>query len=124
MVKYLVEYDGNLSFGPQGPIASFVRNGPKNSWNAPSRLYDSLSDALNAISIDFPMAYNEDFLEAHRRTPDPEDDRIVVWEFTNNESRKAVWAFCGWHWDLDELGLTEQGKLPGDTNSLYDIAME
>lgn len=62
-------------------------------------------------------------------TPDPEDDRIVVWEMNPGAtaSAKAVWHFSGWHWlhDANDLpgGPLEQGTLPAlNGKSLYDVA--
>lgn len=60
-------------------------------------------------------------------TPDPEDDRIVVWEVAPPYMR-AVWHFSGWHWDHEAADLVggplDQGILPGHEKSLYDLAME
>jgi len=58
-----------------------------------------------------------------RQTPDPEDDRILIWEITDTGHRKVVWHFSGWHWDANEYGLL-QGVLPGDGISLYALALE
>lgn len=55
-------------------------------------------------------------------SPDPEDDRILVWEVLVSEHKKVVWHFSGWHWDSDEFGLP-QGALPGDGESLYGKIM-
>lgn len=56
-----------------------------------------------------------------RQTPDPEDDRILIWEITDTGHRKVVWHFSGWHWDPSEYGLP-QGILPGDVETLYKLA--
>lgn len=60
-------------------------------------------------------------------TPDPEDDRVVIWKHEPGEESKAVWHFSGWHWsfDADDLpgGPLDQGKLPGWDKSLYELAM-
>lgn len=114
---YLVNYYGDIESGKK------VWEGPLISWEANGKSFRSLDDALIAIATDFPLAYDERVDEApHRETPDPEDDRIVVWELDEGKAMKAVWAFCGWHWTLDELNLKEQGWLPGDKHSLYDLA--
>ncbi|MDE1867794.1 MAG: hypothetical protein KGI08_08825, partial [Thaumarchaeota archaeon] len=56
-------------------------------------------------------------------TPDPEDDKIEIWEFdTENKSAKLVTGFFGWHWQIPE-GV-EQMKMPGNDKSLYELAME
>lgn len=57
--------------------------------------------------------------------PDPEDDRIVVYEANPDTNEvKAVWAFCGWHWNISELGLEKETLLPGMEKTLYELAME
>jgi hypothetical protein len=60
--------------------------------------------------------------------PDPEDDRIVVWEVLDTGHKKPIWHFSGWHWDPDAHDLFEhpepQGKLPGHSKSLYEEVME
>ena len=33
--------------------------------------------------------------------PDEEDDRILVWEVS--DEKKVVWQFSGWHFDYDEF---------------------
>lgn len=60
--------------------------------------------------------------------PDPEDDRIVVWEADPSTGRVMVsWAFNGWHWPHDDMpGMAEAGddlEIDGKIRSLYDIAM-
>ncbi|MBU2556138.1 MAG: hypothetical protein KKF98_16935 [Bacteroidetes bacterium] len=62
-------------------------------------------------------------IEEFPTTPDPEDDRILIWEFQSDGSAKVVWHFSGWHWDADEFGLP-QGQLPGDNESLYKLACD
>lgn len=92
-------------------------------WKAHQHAFNNLDEALNAIAEDFPfedVPFSEG--ESVRRTPDPEDDRIVVWEINPGEKMIPVWTFCGWHWSSDDLGLG-QGTLPGDDKSLYEIAM-
>lgn len=73
--------------------------------------HKTYEEALHKISTDFP---DED-------TPDPEDDRILVWEILETGHAKVVWHFSGWHWDANEFNLP-QGKLPGHEKSLYEIA--
>jgi len=58
-----------------------------------------------------------------RQTPDPEDDRILIWEITDTGHRKVVWHFSGWHWNANEYGLP-QGTLPGDDVCLIALALE
>lgn len=59
-------------------------------------------------------------------TPDPEDDRILIWEVAPPWMR-VVWHFSGWHWisDASDLvgGPLDQGALPGHDKSLYELAM-
>lgn len=55
------------------------------------------------------------------KTPDPEDDKIEVWEYDGrNQTARIVWGFWGWHWPMP-VGL-EQGKLPDHPVSLYELA--
>jgi hypothetical protein len=65
----------------------------------------------------------EDFEEPcidHYQTPDPEDDKIEVWEYdTEKKTSKIVWGFWGWHWTMpDDM---EQGRMPGHSKSLYEL---
>ena len=63
-----------------------------------------------------------------RQTPDPEDDRILIWEINEDGSSRVVWHFSGWHWDFEAgdvvKGGLPQGRLPGDKEPLYAIAIE
>lgn len=77
--------------------------------------HNSLDEALEHLSGEFPPS------EDGWRGPDPEDDRILIWEVLPSGHKKVVWHFSGWHWDADEFGLP-QGKLPGDERSLYDLS--
>jgi hypothetical protein len=97
----------------------------------------SLPEALEVIARVFPgwdddsdevLSRPEDVL-LDRRTvyPDPEDDRIVVWRAQAGEPVVVVWHFSGWHWEGDAADLPggplPQGALPGDSRSMYEIAM-
>jgi hypothetical protein len=116
---YLVLYYGDLEMGKARYTGSGKTVTP---WEANNRVFRSLDDALAAIIKDFPITYNLEYDEApQRETPDPEDDRIVVWEIAEGKTMKAVWHFSGWHWSSEELGIP-QGSLPGDHASLYEIA--
>lgn len=68
-----------------------------------------------------------DWIESHV-FPDPEDDRIVIWEVLDSGHRKVVWHFSGWHWDSNGGDLVggplAQGKLRGHSKSYYDEVME
>ena len=61
-------------------------------------------------------------------TPDPEDDRILIWEITNDGHSRVIWHFSGWHWCFDCSDLVEgglpQGKLPNAAESLYKLACD
>jgi len=57
-------------------------------------------------------------------SPDPEDDRILVWEVSLDGTKKVIWHFSGWHWDyscadLVPGGMT-QGKLLGHPDCLLN----
>lgn len=77
--------------------------------------HSSLDDALAALSREFEL------LEDGVRNIDTEDNRLLVWEVLPSGHKKVVWQFSGDHWDKDEFDL-EQGWLPGDGQSLYDMA--
>ncbi len=78
----------------------------------------TLTDALIYLDKEFPK--DED---GHRNSPDPEDDRILIWKVLPTGHKKLVWHFSGWHWynqaeDIIKGGL-EQGKLDNDKDCLY-----
>lgn len=98
-------------------------------WRAHERVFTSLDLALQEIAADFPIEKHLDWDgkwdHTYKRTsPDPEDDRIIVWELIPDHVMRPVWHFSGWHWSRDFLNGLEDGKLPGDKDSLYGIAME
>lgn len=76
----------------------------------------SLGEALDCLDREFPLDENG------RDTPNPEDDRILIWEVLATGHKKVVWQFSGWHWDAEEFGI-DQGSLPNDEEPLYSIAM-
>jgi hypothetical protein len=119
---YLVLYYGDLEMGKERWTGSGRNVTP---WEADHKSFRSLDDALAAIAKDFPIVHDyasgEGIGEPYRESPDPEDDRIVVWEIAEGKTMKAVWHFSGWHWSGEELGIP-QGSLPGDQASLYEIA--
>jgi len=86
-------------------------------------IHNSLEEALQQLEKEYPITKDEDG-NLYRETPDPEDDRILIWEVLPSGHKKVVWHFSGWHWDSDEFYGLEQGKLPNDEKSLYEIAME
>lgn len=81
-----------------------------------------------------PVAFNElvdayTWIMKNADDPDPEDDRIVIWEICPEAepSFKAVAHFSGWHWKNDASDLPGgpllQMVLPGDTIPLIDLVM-
>jgi len=99
-------------------------------------LHLSLEEALNTLAMEFPVWTEEERKEwrdnnagwtiepRYRNTPDPEDDRILIWEVLPSGHKRVVWHFSGWHWDAEEFPYLEQGSLIGDKDSLYGLAME
>lgn len=89
-----------------------------NQWFA------SLDDALAYLASEFPLEPDADNPgQVVRRTPDPEDDRILVWEVLPSGHRKTVWGFYGWHWpSAEEHSAHGNCALPGDSETLYTIA--
>ena len=87
----------------------------------------TLEAALEQLSAEYPYGNPEDIGEGvqgvSRVTPDPEDDRILIWEVLETGHRRVVWHFSGWHWSSDEFAHLGQGRLPGDEDDLYSIAL-
>lgn len=103
--------------------------------------YSSLEDALNNLSREWGWIGQHEIKDSYgntigytaKFTPDPEDDRVVVWEHKAGYESVAVWHFSGWHWSFDAEDLPggplDQGVLPTDIpfykeKALYTIAME
>lgn len=67
-------------------------------------------------------------IEEYIPAPDPEDDRILVWEILPTGHKKVVWHCSGWHWpfDCDDLvdGGLEQGCLLGHTKTYNNERLE
>lgn len=94
--------------------------------------FPTLSQALNHVKVTYSgdKQPSEDYdgnpTEAYP-TPDPEDDRILVWEVVDGHS-KVVWQFSGWHWNHIYVNIdgsfVEQGTLPGHPDTLYNLAMK
>ena len=116
---YLVEYFGDIAGGEVG------KYGYRSRSVAHGIAFRSLETALAAIATDFPIDSFEDLdgnASSRRSGPDPEDDRILVWEILPSQHRKVVWHFSGWHWSYDEYG--PQGSLPGDPADLYSMVTD
>lgn len=109
MKVYLTEY-----FGDIGDYAT--------------RCHPTMEAALTEIYGTFGQPMLNADKEWVLNTPDPEDDRIVIWEATPGEVVKCVWHFSGWHWDGEAGDLPggplEQGALPGFDKSLYELCFE
>lgn len=103
--------------------------------------YNTLEDALEDLAREWGWLHQEQETDkwgnrigwTPQFIPDPEDDRVVVWEVTPEGHHKAVWHFSGWHWPFDASDLPggplDQGCLPikgayREGRSLYELAME
>ena len=106
---------GQVAPGDETTVFVVTAHGDKENKSA----HRTLADALAAIRVGAPCEPSKD---GSRSVPDPEDDRLLVWEVLPTGHSKVVWHFSGWHWPQDEFGLP-QGTLPGDDRSLYEIAM-
>lgn len=111
---YLIQYFGDLE-RDRGPCM---------------KTFSSLLDALSWLHHNEGWGKyikNADYEEWYE-TPDPEDDRILIWELAPEKIGKVVWHFSGWHWssDANEFvgGPLPQGKLPGFDKTLYELAMD
>jgi hypothetical protein len=91
-------------------------------------IHGSLEDALKELDGEYRPLTEEEKQEygitTHRNTPDPEDDRILIWEVLPSGHKKVVWHFSGWHWDSQEFYGLGQGTLLGDEKDLCSIALE
>jgi hypothetical protein len=106
-------------------------------------MFKSFAEALEALAYEWNLPgrnrkYTDVFGIEHYLPmflPDPEDDRVVIWEVTEGQHRKAVWHFSGWHWspNAEDLpgGPLDQGTLDSISGlprywwgkSLYEMAM-
>lgn len=82
-------------------------------------VHASLDAAFAILEAEYPRTRDDP--GQFRETPDPEDDRILLWEVLPSGHRKVVWAFTGWHHSSDEFACG-QGRIPGDPKDLYDLA--
>lgn len=122
---YLVLYYGDIEEGRHIWTKTDHKIEP---YRANQRVFTSLELALEEIAADFPIEKHLDWDNKwdhtyRRTTPDPEDDRIVVWELIPDHIMRPVWRFSGWHWSDSQYMNFPQGTLPGDKHSLYAIAM-
>lgn len=88
-------------------------------------VHKSRDAAIEFLALEYPIEEQEDFggdKHIARSTPDPEDDRILIWEVLASGHKKVVGHFSGWHWDSEKFGI-EQITLPGDEDTLYSLAM-
>lgn len=108
-----------------------VEDDTDNSENF-SSAFESYDEAIAYLAKEYPketISNDEaDFrgLEQgskQRSTPCPKRDQILIWEVLPSGHRKVVWHFSGYRYNQDKFGIP-QGKLPGDEESLYDLAMK
>lgn len=88
-------------------------------------VHESLNAAFAYLVLEYPIEMQSDFgdeIGEGRSTPDPEDDRILIWEVLPTGHKKVVEHFSGWHWNADEFGI-DQMTLPGDSQNLMAIAV-
>lgn len=107
-------FAGRMPHGQETPAFIIERLGDIDGLS----LHYSFDDALKSLALEYPR----DAEAGQRQTPDPEDDRILIWEVLPSLHRKVVWHFSGWHHSQEEFGI-DQGSLPGDDRSLYALAL-
>lgn len=112
---YIIECEGNC-YSKSGPCAIDYK------W------FKSLDETLAYMATEFPIEKHEllggeEYVA--RSTPDPEDDKILIWEVLPSAHRKIVWGFLGWHYtNSQDEHACGQGMLPGDETSLFDQALK
>lgn len=82
-------------------------------------VYASFKEALAYLAEKFRFDEEDEYPS----TPDPEQDRILIWEVLPSGHRRVVWQFAGWHYDANEYSVG-QCALPGHSKDLYSIAEE
>jgi hypothetical protein len=88
--------------------------------------HKSLDAAFAYLCLEYPIEDHTDFggeTTEGRSTPDPEHDRILIWEILPSGHKKVLEHFSGWHWNADEFGIPQM-TLPGDEKPLIDLAMQ
>ena len=73
-------FRGSVASGKDHPVYVIERNGDLDGLS----LHNSISDALTALGREFPVE------RGVRSTPDPENDRILIWEILPTGHRKVV----------------------------------
>lgn len=117
---------GKCHAGPD-PIYVFECDGYMSSASGEfafdQKVCATLDEAFDCLKTEYPTIGStpDDIADSPRESPDAKDDKIIIWEVLPSGHRKAVWGFFGWHWDADDYACG-QGTLPGDDESLYDIA--
>ncbi len=123
---YVIERLGDISGKTYHPSLEEALAQLKKEYPRQEDIIASLIDIVGTEKVEAVFKYlkntlNIDQYIPERQTPDPEDDRILIWEAQPDGSEKVVWHFSGWHWNTDEFGLP-QGTLPGDDKPLYTLA--
>ena len=116
-------YYGKSHAGPD-PLYYIEYCGDVRHRHAPS-LHKTMDAALEELERIYPLREEaEDGVGevfTFRETPDPEADQIIMWEILPSGHRRIVWHFTGFH--EQEEGMSPQGRLPGDNEDLYSLAM-
>lgn len=94
------------------------------SYAIDNQWFPSLELSLAYLASEYPAEGDagDDDADDYQQTPDPEDDKILIWEVLPEGHRKIVWGFFGWHHSADDHECG-QGSLPGHCESLYAIAV-
>src|SRR3546814_19185028 len=87
------------------PYTTLFRSGDchskSGSFAIDEKWFPSLEESLAFLAAEFPIIEKNDFGgpsgKLIRSTPDPEDDKILIWEVLPTGHRKVVWGFFGWH---------------------------
>ena len=115
---YVAIFDGDISQNP--PIAG------RSLYEVLHRIQDIYGYGKKVNEIEpnhYAHRWGFDPEDDSIFTPDPEDDKIEVWEVSAEKGTvKPVWGFWGWHWTIPEN--CEQGKMPNHEKSLYEEAVD
>lgn len=79
-----------------------------------------IEDKQTFATLDLALHYLKDTYGY----PDPEDDRMLIWEILPSGHMKVIWHFSGWHWNGEEFGVPplRQGSYIGEDKSVYEIS--